>query len=83
MKTVANVAITDRAAAIFQREMETRRPGSREVIALHFMSSFTNVDGTTVDEFLPGYTVDYVADRASLAQGPTAGRHVVPLYPEV
>lgn len=63
MKTVTNVAVTDRAVAIFESEMKKRRPGSRELLVLHFMPSFANADGTRVDGFLPGYTIDYVADR--------------------
>jgi hypothetical protein len=63
MKIVTNVAVTDRAAAIFASEVKKRRPGSREVLVLHFMPSFSNADGTRVDGFSPGYTTDYVADR--------------------
>ncbi len=63
MKIVTNVVVADRAAAILASEVKKRRPGSRDVLALHFMASFTNADGTTVDGFAPGYTIDYVPDR--------------------
>lgn len=64
MKIVENVVVTDRAAAIFQLDSERRRPKPDDVIALYFMPSFKNADGTTVDGFAPGYTIDYVGDRA-------------------
>lgn len=63
MKIVTNVAVTDRAAAIFASEVKKRPPGSREVLVLHFMPSFSNADGRPVDGFSPGYTIDYAADR--------------------
>jgi hypothetical protein len=61
MKVVDNLSITNRAAAIFDIEIRKLRPG--EVIALYYMPSFTNADGTTVAEFRPGYTIDRVKDR--------------------
>lgn len=64
MRTVDNIVTTPRAAAIFRLEKRRHWPRLGEVIALHFMSSFTNADGTTVADFAPGYTIDYVADRA-------------------
>lgn len=63
MRTVENVMTTARAAAAFRLEARRHIPRLGEVIALHFMPSFTNADGTTVAEFAPGYTIDYVTDR--------------------
>lgn len=63
MKAIDNVVITARAVARFKRELERRETRSGEVIALHYMTSFTNADGTTVDGFAPGYVIDRVADR--------------------
>ena len=63
MKIVSNVAVTDRAAAIFASEVKKQRPGSREVLVLHFMPSFSNADGAPVDGFSPGYTIDHVANQ--------------------
>jgi hypothetical protein len=61
MKVVYNLSITSRAAAIFDAEARKLRRG--EVIALYYLPSFTNADGSTVAEFLPGYTIDRVKDR--------------------
>ena len=61
MKVVDNLSITSRAAAIFDTEARKLRHG--EVIALYYMPSFTNADGSTVAEFRPGYTIDRVKDR--------------------
>lgn len=61
MKVVDNLSITGRAASIF--EIEARKLRQGEVIALYYMPSFTNADGSTVAEFRPGYTIDRVPDR--------------------
>jgi hypothetical protein len=63
MRTIENLVTTPRAAEIFRQEKRRHLPRLGEVIALHFMSSFTNADGATVADFAPGYTIDYVADR--------------------
>jgi hypothetical protein len=61
MKVIDNLAVTSRAAVIFDAEAKKLRPG--EVIALYYMPSFTNADGSTVAGFRPGYTIDRVKDR--------------------
>jgi len=63
MKAIANIVVTDRAEAVFQLEARRHGPRPGEVIALYYMPSFTNADGTTIAEFAPGYTIDHVPDR--------------------
>jgi hypothetical protein len=60
MLQVDNVDVTERAWAIF-RQQRTRNPAyASRVIALHFMPSFVNADGSNVEGFAPGYTIDFV-----------------------
>ena len=63
MKLVENFTVTDGAAVIFRADLAMRPLQRDEVIALHFMPSFVDARGTTVDGFVPGYTVDRVRDR--------------------
>ncbi len=73
MRTLGRVIIADRAISLFIRELQSCKPGPRDVIALVYMSSFINRDGTPVDGFAPGYMVGplgakYLSDRWILAR---------------
>lgn len=61
MLKIDNIVVTDRALAIF-RGLRARQPANARLsIALHYMPRFVNADGSTVDGFAPGYTIDFVA----------------------
>lgn len=60
VKEVSNLTVTERAAEILR--LEAAKLVAGRVLALHFMVSFTNRDGTAVVGFVPGYTVDRVDD---------------------
>ena len=59
MLQVENIVVSDRAWAIFRRERARHTSTVKLSIALYYMPAFTNADGTTVDGFAPGYTIDF------------------------
>ena len=61
MATANNLRVSARAALIIKTEAKKLR--SNEAIALRYMPTFTNADGTTVAEFFPGYTIDRVKQQ--------------------
>jgi len=63
MKSVQNLTATSRALVAFQLDVERRKPKPNQVRAFYFMPSFTNADGTLVKGFVPGYTIDWIADQ--------------------
>jgi hypothetical protein len=58
---IDNVVVTNRAWAIFRQQLGRQAANARGVIVLHYMPRFVNADGSTVDGFAPGYTIDFVA----------------------
>lgn len=56
MQIVEHVVIAERALSPFMRELENCKPSAGDVVALVYMASFINRDGTPVDGFAPGYT---------------------------
>ncbi len=58
MLRLKNITVTDRAAEYFRRERARRHANARPV-TLIYMTSFTNPDGSTVEGFAPGYTIDF------------------------
>jgi hypothetical protein len=61
MLKVDNVDVTERAWAIFRQQRGRNPTNPSRVIALHFMPTFVNADGSNVEDFAPGYTIDFVA----------------------
>jgi hypothetical protein len=61
MLQIDNIIVTDRAWAIFRREQARHQSSARLLIALYYMPTFTNPDGSNVEGFAPGYTIDFVA----------------------
>jgi hypothetical protein len=78
MLRITNIAITERAAEVLDRLRVTFRPQQPgDVFALAYLSSFTEVDGTSVAGFRPGYIVHSLsptglATMYALAQPPGA-----------
>jgi hypothetical protein len=60
MLQVDNIAVTDRALEIFRQAQARHQFNPRLLIALYYMPSFTNADGSDVEGFVPGYTIDFV-----------------------
>ena len=58
---IDNITITERAWAIFRREQARHQSNPPLSIALYYMPAFTNADGSKVEGFSPGYTIDFVA----------------------
>lgn len=79
MPHIENINVTERAWAIFREQRARHASGASLSIVLYYMPTFTNADGTTVDGFAPGYTIDLVTQspagdhwhRASLPDGAT------------
>jgi hypothetical protein len=61
MRQIYNLEVTERAQAIFRRQQELHRADPPLPIALHYMPTFVNADGSAVEGFAPGYTIDFVA----------------------
>lgn len=57
MQLITNISITDKAAIALDVLKATFRQRPDEIFALHYMTSFVEADGTTVEGFRPGYTV--------------------------
>lgn len=60
MLQIDNITVTDRAWAIFRRAQARHQSDRRLLIALYYMPSFTNADGSDVEGFVQGYTIDFV-----------------------
>lgn len=61
MLHVDNVTVTDKAWTIIRRARARHRSDPALMIALYYMPSFTNADGSNVEGFVPGYTIDFIA----------------------
>ena len=75
MQQIDNITVTDRAWAIFREQRARHQSRADLSIALYYMPSFTNPNGTDVEGFAPGYTIDFVTssppgDRWILAKLP-------------
>lgn len=57
MIQIANISITDRAAAVLQRERMNFRGGPGESFGMVYVSFFIEPDGTAVEGFRPAYMV--------------------------
>ncbi|MEO7223446.1 MAG: hypothetical protein ABIY37_13325 [Devosia sp.] len=65
MQQIDNVIVTDRAWAIFRQQQARHESNLGLSIALYYMPTFTNADGTSVEGFAPGYTIDFVVQPPS------------------
>lgn len=61
MLQIENIAVTERAWKIFRQQQARHQSNLDLMIALYYMPSFTNADGSDVEDFVPGYTIDFVA----------------------
>jgi hypothetical protein len=57
MRTVEAISVTSRAATVLQHELEACKPSHGGVVALVYIASFVNKDGSPVRGFAPGYMV--------------------------
>lgn len=76
MRRIDNVTVTERAWTIFRQQQDRHGSNAPLSIVLHYMPTFTNADGTDVDEFAPGYTIDFVV------QPPSGNRWLAALLPD-
>ncbi len=60
MRQIHNITLTDPAWAIIRMQKARHQPSAELSIVLYYMPSFTNADGTNVEGFAPGYTIDFV-----------------------
>lgn len=60
MHQIDNITVTDLAWAIINKQRARHQPNAELSIVLYYMPSFTNADGTNVEGFAPGYTIDFV-----------------------
>ena len=60
MLQIENISVTDRAWKIFREQRARHVSNASLSIVLYYMPTFTNADGSTVDGFAPGYTIDFV-----------------------
>jgi hypothetical protein len=65
MLQIENITVTDRAWAILRQQKARHEPNAGLTITLYYMPAFTNADGTTVDGFAPGYTIDFAVQPPS------------------
>ena len=63
MQVIESLTVSERALVRISREVARLKPDASDIMVLTFMSRFINADGTTVDGFAPGYTIEFVRDH--------------------
>jgi hypothetical protein len=76
MLHIDKITVTDRARAIVRQQQARHESNMGLLIVLYYMSSFIDADGSNVEGFAPGYTID------SVAQSPRGDNWVTARLPD-